>query len=129
MLKVLILDAYQPFRQALKQILRDGLGSVEIEEAATGREGLQKAAAVHPQVVCMDVHLPDAKGIDIACRIAAAHPGITIVILTGSDGPEYRSAALTAGIPHFLSKTTASAADIVQLLASIERRVAPHRDR
>jgi DNA-binding NarL/FixJ family response regulator len=127
MLKVLILDAYQPFRQALKQTLRDGLAAVEVEEAANGSEALQKAAVLHPQVVCMDVHLPDAKGLDIACRITAAHPGVTVVILTASDGPEYRSAALAAGITHFLSKNTTSGADIVQLLASIRQRTIPDR--
>ena len=104
MLNVLIIDAYGPFRRALKMALIAECPSICPWEAASGSEGLRKAAEDTPQIICLDIHMPEEDGLDIATRLAALCPHTCLIIITSSDLPEYRRAAMQAGATHFVSK-------------------------
>ena len=117
MLRVLIIDAYAPFRHALKTALVAVCPSIHLREAGSGPEGLQIASEQTPHIVCMDIHLPGEDGFDIATQLTALCPQISLIIITSSDLPEYRQAALRAGATHFVSKGEETLADILKIIS------------
>jgi pilus assembly protein CpaE len=95
-----------------------------VHTGATGREALRIASRVRPDVLVLDVMMPDLSGIDAAERIAAAYPGIGLILLTGHESVDLVKRALRAGVKEFLSKPIGGA----ELAAAI-RRVDAARDR
>lgn len=116
MLNVLLIDAYRPFRHALKTALIAERPSIRLREADSGLEGLQKAAEETPHIICMDIHMPGEDGLDIATRLVSRCPQVSLIIITSSDLPEYRQAALQAGATHFVSKGDETLADILKIV-------------
>jgi DNA-binding NarL/FixJ family response regulator len=82
-----------------------GLPGVRVVgQACSGTEGVELAARLHPDVVLMDVRMPDMSGLD-ATRLLKREPHPPrVVILTFSDLPEYRQAATDAGADAFVTK-------------------------
>ena len=122
MQNVLIIDAYGPFRRALKTVLVAEYPAICLLEASSGPEGLRKASEKSPQIICMDIHMPGEDGLEVATRLTALCPQVTLIIITSSDLPEYRQASLQAGATHFVSKGEDTLADV---LAIVKSAVAP----
>ena len=101
---VLIVDDNEHLREILASMLK--FSGYEIVEAATGSEAIQKAATTQPDLILLDLDLPDIKGIDVAKRIKAtpeaAH--IPIIACSASSGWESRDEALQAGMVEYLQK-------------------------
>ena len=116
MLNVLLIDAYGPFRRALKDTLIAAYPSIRLREADSGPEGLRKASEETPHIICLDIHLPGEDGLDIATRLTGLCPMSSLIIITGSDLPEYRQAALQAGATHFVSKGDETLVDILKIV-------------
>ena len=93
-----------------------------VGSGSSGRDAIQIANRVHPDVLIMDVHMADLPGIDAAERIAAAFPSIGIILVTGCETLELVKRALRVGVMEFLSKPIAPP----ELLAAV-RRVARTR--
>ena len=117
MLNVLIIDAYAPFRRTLTTALAAECSAIRLREASSGPEGLRKASQETPHIICMDIHLPGEDGLDIATRLTALCPQTSLIIITSSDLPEYRQAALQAGATHFVSKGDENLADIMKIIS------------
>jgi two-component system response regulator YesN len=130
MFKTLIVEDNGAFRQSLKRILVARFPSMDIGEAADGKEALQKVDAVEPNLIFVDIKLPGGNGLELTKRIKADHPKITIIILTSYDLPEYREAANQCGANYFLSKdiSTEELLKLVQLILSREERASKHPD-
>jgi len=105
-LKVLIVEDSRLFRHVFKEMLHTRFPSLEIHEAADGEEALQMIKKVVPDLLFMDIRLPDANGLDLTRKIKAQHPRITSIIFTGYDS-EYREAARKVA-DYFLSKRSTS---------------------
>jgi DNA-binding NarL/FixJ family response regulator len=118
MLKTLIVEDNSTFRRSLKEVLCTRFPSIDVEEAADGKEALQKIADHVPEIVFMDIKLPGENGLQITKKVKAKYPEIIVIILTYYDLPEHREAALQCGANHFLSKGT-SPQEVVELLQSI----------
>jgi DNA-binding NarL/FixJ family response regulator len=118
MLKTLIVEDNSTFRRSLKEVLCTRFPSIDVEEAADGKEALQKIADHVPEIVFMDIKLPGENGLQITKKVKAKYPEIIVIILTYYDLPEHREAALQCGADHFLSKGT-STREVVQLVQSI----------
>ena len=116
MLNVLIIDAYAPFRRTLTAALAAACPFIRMREARSGPEGLRMAAEETPHIICLDIHLPGEDGLDIANQLTALCPQICLIIITSSDLPEYRQAALRAGATHFISKGDETLADILKII-------------
>ena len=116
MLNVLLIDAYGPFRRALKTALIAGCPSIRLREADSGPEGIWMASKETPHIICLDIHLPGEDGLAIATRLTALCPQSSLIIITSSDLPEYRQAALQAGATHFVSKGDEILADILKIV-------------
>jgi CheY-like chemotaxis protein len=91
----------------------------DVRAAATGEEALALASAWAPQVIVLDLGLPDVDGWEVARRLKAAAPTLTIPIiaLTGADLPHERVSAMRAGCDRHLTKPCRPA----DLVDAIER--------
>ena len=105
---VLIVDDHDLIRQGLRRAFeRDGDFEI-VGEAATAAEAQRLLALVSPQVVLLDVKLPDGSGVDVARAARAASPDLGIVMLTMYAGDEQLFAALEAGASAFVPKNAPS---------------------
>lgn len=104
MQKLLIVDDSPVYRILLKETLSSQLPSLIIHEAENGKEALEQVLTFRPDTVFMDIELPDKNGLEVTRLIKEQYPGISVVILTNYDLPEYRQAAHQVMADHFLSK-------------------------
>src|SRR5690606_22027872 len=103
--RVLLVDDHAVMRAGFRMILEADPGIVVVGEAATGSDAVRSAAEVHPDVICMDVQMPDMDGIE-ATRRLTADPSVSasVVIVTTFDRDDYLFQALAAGASGFLLK-------------------------
>jgi DNA-binding NarL/FixJ family response regulator len=120
MISVLVVDDQPLVRQAVRDILTDG-GLRVIGEAASGRAAVASAAELVPDVVLMDIRMPDLDGIAATELICAARPAgrPRVLILTTFEEDEYVVAALRAGASGFIGKG-AEPEDIVRAVRTID---------
>jgi len=105
---VLLVDDHDLIRQGLRRSFeRDGDFEI-VGEAATVAEAHRLLSLVSPQVVILDVKLPDGSGVDVARAARAASPDLGIVMLTMYAGDEQLFAALEAGASAFVPKNAPS---------------------
>jgi len=114
-IRVLIADDQTLLRDSFRVLLDTAPGFAVVGEAGTGREAVQLALARRPDVVLMDVRMPDMTGIEATEQICARTGDTRILILTTFDLDEYVYGALRAGASGFLLKDT-SAADLLVAL-------------
>lgn len=106
--RVLVVDDHTIVRDGISSLL-ELAGDVEVVgEAANGREGLEKAAKLHPDVMLMDISMPIMSGLEAIPRIRKEFPEIKILVLTQYDDKEHVFPAIQAGANGFISKTAAS---------------------
>ncbi|MDE1920017.1 MAG: response regulator transcription factor [Candidatus Omnitrophica bacterium] len=102
--KLLIVEDHDEFRAMLKgYISRHGL-DLEIYDASTGETGLAKAASVKPDIVLMDINLPQANGLTIAKAIKESLPHCRIIFLTMFNVEVFKKAAEKIKAAGFISK-------------------------
>lgn len=103
--RVLLVDDHAVMRAGFRMILEATDDIVVVGEAATGVEGVAAASALRPDVVCMDVQMPDMDGLEATRRIVADDTvGAAVVIVTTFDRDDYLFASLSAGASGFLLK-------------------------
>lgn len=128
-LRVLVADDQALVRSGLRLILESESGLSVVGEAADGREAVEAAKRLRPDVVLMDVRMPDTDGIEATRRINASslEPKPRILILTTFDLDEYVYAALRAGASGFLLKDAPpdDLVHAVRVLARGEALLAP----
>ncbi len=106
MISVLVVDDQPLVRQAVRDILSDSGGIRVVGEASNGREAVRAAAEAAPDVVVMDIRMPEMDGIAATSEIIAgpsARPA-RVLILTTFEEDEYIVAALRAGASGFIGK-------------------------
>jgi DNA-binding NarL/FixJ family response regulator len=103
-LRTLIVDDHPLFRHTLKEALTGRFPFLSIKEAADGQEALEKVETFLPELIFMDINLPDINGLELTRRIREAHPGTTILIITHYNLPEYRSVAQECGARDYITK-------------------------
>ncbi len=102
LVRVLLADDQPRARQSLKALLATLPEVPLIGEATNGREALDRVKRDHPDIVLLDVRMPELDGLEATRQIKARWPGIRVIVL--SMYPEYRSEALAAGADAFLVK-------------------------
>jgi len=104
MIRVLIADDDHLMRAGLVELLSSDLAIEIVGEAATGRQAVEGARRVGPDVLLMDVRMPDLDGIEATRELARAAPDIRVLILTTFEQDDYIFGALRAGASGFLLK-------------------------
>ena len=105
-MRVLVVDDHPAFRKALTSALRM-VEDIEVAgEAGGGIAGCEGAAELQPDVVLMDLSMPDLDGIGAMKRMHEARPDLPVVILTAHADPGVEREAREAGASGFLAKGT-----------------------
>jgi len=103
-LKTLIVEDNRFNRDALKELFRRHFPAMIVEEASSGGEATQKVESFAPDLILMDIRLPDVSGLELTRKIKITNPNTKVLILTGHHYPEYREAAARCGADGFLVK-------------------------
>ena len=103
-LRILIADDHPLFRDGLRALLAAEPGFEFAGEASTGDEAIALAATVQPDVIIMDIQMPELNGIEATRRIVHASPHIGILIMTMFDDDPSVFAAMRAGARGYLLK-------------------------
>jgi DNA-binding NarL/FixJ family response regulator len=104
--RVLIADDHPVFRFGLSAILMAEPTTELVGEAGTGDDAIALAVELHPDVVLMDLNMPDIDGLEATRRILAQCPGIGILVLTMLEDDDSVFAAMRAGARGYLLKGT-----------------------
>ena len=124
---VLLADDQELMRMAFRMVIESQPDLTVAGEAANGLDAVAQAEALHPDVVLMDVRMPELDGVEATRRIVDSGSDARVIILTTFDLDEYVYAALRAGASGFLLKD-AQPADLlsaIRAVASGDAVVAP----
>jgi DNA-binding NarL/FixJ family response regulator len=103
-IRVLLVDDQALLRKGFRMILEEETGIEVVGEAAGGEEAVALTHQLHPDVVLMDVRMPDMDGIEATSQIVSSGTETRVLILTTFDLDEYAFAGLRAGASGFLLK-------------------------
>ena len=104
---VLIVDDHPSFR-ATARLLLEAEGWVVVGEAENGTTALERSAELHPDVVLLDVNLPDIDGFDVAARLTAQDGAPAVVLCSSRDSSDFGSLVARSGARGFLAKADLS---------------------
>ena len=104
-IRVLIVDDHVVVREGSRQLLEQDSALKVVGEAGTGAEAVQLAAQLRPDVVLLDLALPDITGVEAARQIRELVPDARIVVLSAYDEEDYVFAAMDVGASAYLLKT------------------------
>lgn len=102
--RVLIVEDHPMTLVGLKMLLTKNEGITVVGEASNGLEAVHQAEQTQPEVILMDIGLPEMDGVEATQRIKAAHPGVRIIMLTSKDNERDVFAALSAGADAYCMK-------------------------
>ncbi|MDH3943842.1 MAG: response regulator transcription factor [Anaerolineae bacterium] len=108
MIRILLVDDHPVVRQGLRQILESDPAFTVVGEAADGLAALELVAALHPDVVILDLALPSLNGIEVARRIAKDRKTIRTLILSMHNNEAYVLEAFREGILGYVLKESAT---------------------
>jgi len=118
-IKIVVADDHKLFRQGLIGLMRAHDELVEvIGEASTGQEAVQLAHQLRPDVILMDIQMPDGDGLKATREIRQTLPEVAVVILTASELDEHLYEAVRLGAAGYLLKDL-DASELFELLAGV----------
>jgi DNA-binding NarL/FixJ family response regulator len=104
---VLIVDDHPSFRSSARALL-EAEGYVVIGEADNGTDGLRAARQLHPQIVLLDVQLPDIDGFEVASRLTGDEGAPAVVLISSRDGSDFGHLVRDSGARGFIPKAELS---------------------
>ncbi len=138
-IRVMIVDDHEIVRRGIAEIVDRADGLEVVAEAGTVADALRRADLVLPDVILIDLQLPDGTGIDIMDGLSHSHPEIKPIVLTSFDDDEALAESLQKGARAYVLKTVRGAeiTDIIKAVAAgrvlldertVTRRRADHDD-
>jgi DNA-binding NarL/FixJ family response regulator len=119
-IRTLLADDHTVVRDGLRALLEREPDMAVVAEAADGRESLQLAETESPDVVVMDLAMPNMNGMEATRRILAANPRIGVVVLSMHQDESYVLGALKAGAKGYLLKDSIRS-EVVQAIRSVHQ--------
>jgi DNA-binding NarL/FixJ family response regulator len=113
---VLIVDDHASFRSCARAVL-EADGFTVIGEAATGAEALAAVAEMRPELVLLDVQLPDADGFDLATRLTSNGSKVNVVLVSSRDYSDHANLVERSGARGFVPKAELSGPRLATLIA------------
>jgi len=121
-LRILLADDHEIVRRGLRALLEKREGWEICGEANDGREALEKAMQLKPDVVILDVGMPNLNGLDTTRQLLQMDPHFKIIVLTITDSDQVIREALDAGARGFVLKSDA-ARDLVSAVLKIRNHM------
>jgi DNA-binding NarL/FixJ family response regulator len=120
-LRILVADDHEVARRGVRALLESHPGWEVCGEAADGREAVNLASRLKPDVALLDIGMPSLNGLDATRQILAAEPNIRVMILTMHDSEQVVREVLAAGAVGFLLKSDAGR-DLVAAVEALQHR-------
>jgi DNA-binding NarL/FixJ family response regulator len=114
---ILIVDDHPSFRASARVVL-ESEGFDVVGEAADGASAITECCRLRPQVVLLDVQLPDTDGFDVCEQITAHAEHPTVIMTSSRDGSDFGPLIFTSGACGFVPKAELSGERVQELLAS-----------
>jgi DNA-binding NarL/FixJ family response regulator len=102
--RLAIVDDHQLARDSLRDMLEDVRDIAVVGEAANGQEAILLCSRLHPDLVLMDVRMPEMDGLAATREIKQKHPEISVMMVTMHENPDYLLEALKAGAAGYVLK-------------------------
>jgi two-component system, NarL family, response regulator NreC len=119
-IRVLIVDDHPVVRSGLRLLLAQESDIEPVGEAGTGREAVFQARDLKPDVILMDVVMPDQTGLDVLPMLIREHPEIKVLLLSMQDDPRYVREAFAAGASGYVLKEAVDA-EVVAAVREVAR--------
>ena len=116
-IRVLLADDHAVVRKGVREFLEDEPDIEVVGEAGDGQQAVELAVALQPDVVVMDVAMPELSGVEATKRIRSLAPAVRILALTAYDDEPYVFGLLDAGVTGYMLKT-AESREIVRAVRS-----------
>ena len=110
-IRVLVVDDHPIVRQGLVGVLSDESDLEVVGEAGSGREAIGLVARLRPDVVLLDLEMPELDGVDAIPQLKAAHPAVEILVFTAYDTDERVLGAIRGGARGYLLKGASAGRD------------------
>ncbi|NMC12329.1 MAG: response regulator transcription factor [Chloroflexi bacterium] len=107
-IKLLLVDDHDIVRTGLKSYLETQAGLVVVGEASSGKEAIQRVMETDPDVVVMDITMPDIDGLEATRKLKTIKPGCHVLVLTVHEDKHYLFEMLAAGATGYLTKQAAA---------------------
>jgi DNA-binding NarL/FixJ family response regulator len=107
-LRILVADDHDVVRRGLRSLIEGQSGWQVVGEAATGRQAVREAKRLRPDIVVLDIGMPELNGLDVARQILKALPRTEVLIVTMHEGEVLIRQALESGARGFILKTEAA---------------------
>jgi DNA-binding NarL/FixJ family response regulator len=120
--RILIADDHELFRRGLAAELTQVPGWVVAGEASNGRDAVELAAALKPDLVVLDLTMPELNGLEAARKIISANPAARVLILTAHESEQLVREVLSAGAQGYVLKSDAGRILIAALQALLDGR-------
>jgi len=114
--RILVADDYKPWRAQARELLQQR-PDCHITEACDGREAVQKATELSPDIVLLDIGMPVLNGIEAANKIRETTPQSKIIFVTQDGDADLKAAALAAGAEAYVLKANA-ATELLPVIAA-----------
>ena len=118
--RIAIVDDHELFREGLKRIFDLEDEFIVVAEGRTGREAIRIAGEMKPEILILDINMPDMNGIEATKQLSVLSPETRVLILSIHDDESYITHALEAGASGFLLKEVAST-ELISAVRSVAR--------
>jgi len=118
--KILLVDDHAMFRAGLRALLETEDFVEVVGEAGSGEDAVERALALRPDLVIMDLSMPGTNGLEATRRIAALGIGVAVLVLTVHAEEEYLVPVVEAGASGYLTKSSADT-DLVEAIRTVAR--------
>lgn len=118
--RLLLADDHRMFRQGLREVIERKTDYLVVGEAGTGREALAQVAALAPDIVLLDIQMPEMDGVAVAKELARTHPAVKIIMLTMYRQDQHLLDAIKAGARAYLLKD-ADADELIDVIGRVAR--------
>lgn len=119
-MNVFVVEDSPSIRDLIRMSVED-VGGMIIGEAATQQEAITLIGVLNPDVVVIDLRLPDGNGIEVTRAVKKTHPGTIMIVLTNQARQQVEQACLAAGADHFFEKSSTDYLHFRVLLQKLSR--------
>lgn len=107
-IRTLVVDDASLMRKSICSYLKELRAVTVVGTAGDGRQALEQTESLQPDLVLMDLEMPEMNGLVATARLKESHPAVKVIVVTVYDGPEFRFVSRESGADGFVSKARLS---------------------